>query len=129
MTYLSWTLSNDKVRLHLVQYLMSMPLDGQNVKITKKDHTTPQARYFHMLCDILDREVGENRGFHKMRFKFEVLPLEEVHITGGRKFLYPISSREANKEEYGRMIDLALAEGSRLGLIMPSADIFGLEER
>lgn len=127
MTYTAWTLKNDAVRDNLITHLRGLPLASQTVKILQKDHTTPQEHYFHMLCDILDKETGNKRGYHKMRYKFQIMPLETVTTPNGVPFLYPETSRNANREEYGQMIDLALIDFDILKLKPPISSVFGLE--
>lgn len=124
-------LKDDRRRENCIKYLQSVSLSKPlTVTISnKEDKTRNQERYWHMLVGIIADHVGEKPKVMKMKLKLEWLPLESVKTLSGKEYLMPPSTRDLTKEEYSDLITRTLALGHELGLVMPPASFFGLEER
>ena len=118
---------NPKVEKNLQAYLSQLPPGKWEVLIKKPGKTSSQRNFFHFLCDIVSDHTGESKELVKMRHKFKNLPLETVHIEGLGMMLFPISSEDTTKEQYGKLIDSVTEEGLGLDLIMPAAWAHGVE--
>lgn len=121
-------LKSQSVLLNLIAELQSLPLGKFEVSIKETGRTRRQEKYLHKLIGIIAAHIGEDPEECKLRLKYEWLPLREI-TAKGETFLYPVSTTDITKEQYGMMITKCLVLGSNLGLTMPDAAFFGLEER
>lgn len=121
-------LKSQDVLFNLILELQSLPLGKFEVSIKETGRTRRQEKYLHKLIGIIAAHIGEDAEECKLRLKYEWLPLREI-TARGKTFLYPVSTKDITKEQYGMMITKCLVLGANLGLNMPDASFFGLEER
>jgi hypothetical protein len=124
----TYYLKSQDVLLNLIAELQSLPLGKYEVCVKETGRTRRQEKYLHKLIGIIASHIGEDPDECKLRLKYEWLPLREISARG-QVYLYPMSTTEITKDQYGMMITKTLALGANLGLVMPDASHFGLEER
>ena len=124
-------LKDDERRDNCIKYLQSISLSKPlTVTISNNNRKSRnQESYWHKLIGIIAEHVGENPKSFKMKLKYEWLPLEPIKTMGGKEYLYPVTTRELTKAEYADLIARTLALGHELGLVMPLASFYGMEER
>lgn len=124
----TYYLKSQDVLANLISELQTLPLGKYEVCVKETGRTRRQEKYLHKLIGIVAAHIGEDPDECKLRLKYEWLPLKEINARG-QQYLYPLSTTEITKEQYGMMITKTLALGANLGLVMPDAGHFGLEDR
>jgi hypothetical protein len=124
----TYYLKSQDIVVNCIDEINTLPLGKYEVCIKETGRSRPQEKLFHKLVGIIAKHIGENSEETKLRLKYEWLPLREVRARGD-VYLYPISTTDITKEQYGQLITKAMAIGAELGLIMPAAEHFGLEDR
>lgn len=122
----TYYLKSQDVLLNLIAELQTLPLGKYEVCVKETGRTRRQEKYLHKLIGIIASYMGEDAEDYKLKLKYEWLPLKEIQAKG-QTYLYPVSTTEITKEQYGQMITNCLVLGGHLGLVMPDAAHFGLE--
>lgn len=122
---MTFIIRDEKVLANCVNYLQKDGM-GCEVKIGPQRKSRQQESYFHACLKVVADDTGEDMETLKLRIKFAVLPLKEIALSDGRKFLHPVSSADADKGQYRQLIDAVLMIGATLNLTMPSPDYYGL---
>ena len=89
--------------------------------------TRNQEAYWHMLMGFIADHTGDTPEVLKMKLKYEWLPLEPIKTLAGKEYLVPITTRNLTKMEYADLINRTIALGAELGLVMPLASFYGME--
>lgn len=116
---------NEEIKANCIQEIESL-YGPWEVNIRKAKRSLPQNNYWHKLVDIIADFTGDDPEEMKLKLKYELLPLKEVEVKGV-KHLYPISTTELTKEQFSPLIEKTLFIGHQLGLTMPLASFYGLE--
>lgn len=125
----TYYLKSQDVLFNLILELQSLPLGKFEVSIKETGRTRRQEKYWHKLVNIVADFMGENRKKFREDLKYYFLGLKEVTSFTGEKYNRLVSTTEITKAEYSILIEKTLMLGAELGLTMPDASFFGLEER
>lgn len=117
-------IDNDIIAANCTAAVKELPRGKYVVEIKPKPKTRRQECYLHALLGIIAEHQGVELETLKLTLKYEWLPLRLVRARG-RDFLYPISTTELSKEQYGVFIDRVLMLGESLGLFMPPETYYG----
>lgn len=124
----TYYLKSQDVVLNCISEIQTLALGKYEVTIKETGRTRPQEKLFHKLVGIIAKHVGEDAEDFKLRLKYEWLPLQEI-VSKGETYLFPVSTTKITKEQYGQLITKTMALGASLGLVMPAAEHFGLEDK
>lgn len=126
-----YILKDRNILNNLIAELNTLPLDFPEkyevaIKKHKKDLTGQQRKYWHKCLQIISDENGTPMTELKMKIKYEVLELQEVKVNG-ELHLYPPSSEDISRQEYGELIEATLQVAYYLNLTMPVPGHYGYE--
>ena len=125
---MTFILRDDQRMENCIAYLRSEGL-GKQVTIGPVRKSRQQESYWHACLKIISDYMGEGIEDLKTRLKFEWLPLKQATGLNGKAIVYPVSTTGLDKKAYSELIDKTLLLGQQLGLTMPMASHFGLEEK
>lgn len=115
-----------EIRQRAASFILSLD-KVQQIDIGDEKKSSQQERFFHALCGVIAKFTGDDKEDIKMRIKFSVLPLHEVHVNGV-SYMVPKSTTRLTKTEYNQLIEAAMITGNALHLKMPIPAQHGIGE-
>ena len=88
------------------------------VRPARKEKTTSQRGYWHVVLDELGVELGYTRGQMKEIIKQEYYGADVVRLPSGQTYEIVQSSEAEDREGYGRLIDFTLQVASEQGVTL-----------
>lgn len=123
-----YIIRNEEVKANCIQEIESLYGEWR-VKICKPKRSSNQNAYFHKLVDIVADFVGEDAEDTKWRIKHAMGMYKDVLDNFGNYKQRMLSTAELDKKQFSVLIEEVLILGHKLGLTMPLASHFGLEEK
>lgn len=122
-----FNLINEKVREHLIKFLLSLPLGKYEIIIQEKKRSNAQNRFYRgPVLDALSNWNGDSKDDWHELLKVRFLGTYEKEVDG-KTLVYPKSTTKLTTKEFNNFLMMVEALALTLGVTLPTPEHHGVE--